>query len=219
MICSYPWIGALTQRFGIRKVSAGGAFLAFAATLPFIYLASHGLVLTVLAGALFLRGMGLSAVGIPSISAAYASVRKQRPANGDNLAQHCAASRRTDFDYALRDLPGMEVGDGTVQRQPLQRIYRCLSSSLRTTCSPVCRRVETSAFHRQGDESTHCRGIVRHSGTHVRVIVRFRLDDEANTLQTNAFQQASDRGISFQMFSAPRTENIQYRDQRPSVRR
>src|ERR1700757_3509005 len=77
MICSYPWIGALTQRFGIRKVSAGGAFLAFAATLPFIWLASHGLVLTVLACGLFVRGMGLSTVGIPSISAAYASVKKQ----------------------------------------------------------------------------------------------------------------------------------------------
>jgi len=77
MICSYPWIGALTQQFGIRKVSAGGAFLAFAATLPFLWLASHGLVLAVLACALFVRGVGLSAVGIPSISAAYASVRKQ----------------------------------------------------------------------------------------------------------------------------------------------
>jgi EmrB/QacA subfamily drug resistance transporter len=77
MICSYPWMGALTQRFGIRKVSAGGALLAFAGTVPFLYLASHGLVLAVLAGALFLRGVGLSAVGIPSISAAYASVRKQ----------------------------------------------------------------------------------------------------------------------------------------------
>src|ERR1700735_1803063 len=77
MICSYPWMGALTQRFGIRKLSAGGAFLAFAGTLPFLYLASHGLVLSVLACALFLRGVGLSAVGIPSISAAYAAVRKQ----------------------------------------------------------------------------------------------------------------------------------------------
>jgi EmrB/QacA subfamily drug resistance transporter len=77
MICSYPWMGALTQRFGIRKVSAGGAFLAFAATLPFLYLASRGLVPTVLACTLFLRGVGLSAVGIPSISAAYASVKKQ----------------------------------------------------------------------------------------------------------------------------------------------
>jgi MFS family permease len=70
-------MGALTGRFGIRKVSAGGALLAFSATLPFLYLTSHGLVFAVLAGALFLRGVGLSAVGIPSISAAYASVRKQ----------------------------------------------------------------------------------------------------------------------------------------------
>ena len=70
MICSYPWMGALTQRFGIRKVSAGGALLAFAGTLPFLYLASHGLVFVVLGCALFVRGMGLSAVGIPSISAA-----------------------------------------------------------------------------------------------------------------------------------------------------
>jgi EmrB/QacA subfamily drug resistance transporter len=77
MICSYPWMGALTQRFGIRTISAGGALLAFAATLPFLYLASHGLVLAVLACALFLRGVGLSAVGIPSISAAYASIRKR----------------------------------------------------------------------------------------------------------------------------------------------
>jgi EmrB/QacA subfamily drug resistance transporter len=44
MICTYPWMGALTNRFGIRKVSAGGALLAFTATLPFIYLASQGLV-------------------------------------------------------------------------------------------------------------------------------------------------------------------------------
>ena len=55
MICSYPWIGALTQRFGIRKVSAGGAFLALAGTLPFIWLAGHGLSVAVLACALFLR--------------------------------------------------------------------------------------------------------------------------------------------------------------------
>src|ERR1700723_887972 len=76
MICSYPWMGALTQRFGIRKVSAGGAFLALSGTLPFIWLASHGLSVAILACTLFVRGAGLSAVGIPSISAAYASVKK-----------------------------------------------------------------------------------------------------------------------------------------------
>src|SRR6204780_2149585 len=77
MICSYPWMGALTQRFGIRKLSAGGAFLALAGTLPLVWLASHGLIVAVLACALFVRGVGLSAVGIPSISAAYASVKRR----------------------------------------------------------------------------------------------------------------------------------------------
>src|SRR6202161_2734660 len=77
MICSYPWMGALTQRFGIRKLSAGGAFLALAGTLPLVWLAGHGLSVAVLACALFLRGVGLSAVGVPSISAAYASVKRR----------------------------------------------------------------------------------------------------------------------------------------------
>jgi EmrB/QacA subfamily drug resistance transporter len=77
MICAYPWMGALTQRFGIRKVSAGGAFLALSGTLPFVWLASHGLSIAVLSCTLFLRGVGLSGVGIPSVSAAYASVKKR----------------------------------------------------------------------------------------------------------------------------------------------
>jgi EmrB/QacA subfamily drug resistance transporter len=77
MVCAYPCMGFLTQRFGIRKVSAGGALLALAGTLPFIYLGGHGLILAVLAPALFFRGMGLGAIGIPSLTAAYASVKKQ----------------------------------------------------------------------------------------------------------------------------------------------
>jgi MFS family permease len=77
MICSYPLLGAVTQRFGIRNVSAGGALLALAGTLPFLYLTTHGVIFTVFASALFLRGVGLSAIGVPSISAAYASVEKR----------------------------------------------------------------------------------------------------------------------------------------------
>lgn len=77
MLCGYPLMGTLTMRFGIRKVSAGGAFLSFAGTLPFLFLADHGLQPVVLASALFIRGVGLSATGVPSISAAYASVRRQ----------------------------------------------------------------------------------------------------------------------------------------------
>src|ERR1700733_892477 len=71
MICTYPMVGVLTQRFGIRRVSASGAFLALAGTLPFIFLASYGMSLPVLVCTLFIRGMGLSAVGIPSITSAY----------------------------------------------------------------------------------------------------------------------------------------------------
>ena len=177
MICSYPWMGALTQRFGIRKVSAGGAFLAFAATLPFIWLASHGLVLTVLAVCSLCAWDGPQR-GRHSLHLGRLRLCQETgPAHGDNLAQHCAASRRPDSDYPLRDLSGMEVGDGTVQRRPLRRIYRGLCSSLRTTRSPVCRRVETSVFHRQSDGTTRCRGTVCPSGTYVRVIVRFHRDD------------------------------------------
>jgi MFS family permease len=77
MICTYPKIGVLTQRFGIRRVAGSGAFLALAGTLPFIFLASHGMSLPLLVCTLFVRGMGLSAVGIPSITSAYASVEKE----------------------------------------------------------------------------------------------------------------------------------------------
>lgn len=76
MLCTYPLMGMLTGRFGIRNVAAGGSLLALAGTLPFLYLADHPLHLTVLAAALFVRGVGQSAVGIPSLSAAYASVSR-----------------------------------------------------------------------------------------------------------------------------------------------
>ncbi|WP_218883777.1 DHA2 family efflux MFS transporter permease subunit [Burkholderia guangdongensis] len=77
MLVAYPSMGTLTKRFGIRRVSAAGAWLALAATLPFLYLASRGLDLLVLAPALFFRGMGQSAVGVPAIAAAYASVDRR----------------------------------------------------------------------------------------------------------------------------------------------
>jgi len=77
MMLSYPFVGSLVERFGNRNVSAGGALTALAGTLPFIYLASRGLAGTLVACALFVRGIGLSCIGIPSISAAYSSVRHQ----------------------------------------------------------------------------------------------------------------------------------------------
>jgi MFS family permease len=90
MMCTYPFIGALTKRFGIRKVSAGGALLTTCATASFLYFATHPLNVGALAVALFFRGVGQSAIGIPSISAAYTSVDRQRLAMATttlNLAQ------------------------------------------------------------------------------------------------------------------------------------
>jgi EmrB/QacA subfamily drug resistance transporter len=77
MMCTYPFIGRLTKRFGIRKLAACGALLALAGTLPLVFLAQHGLVVTVLIASLFIRGVGVSAIGIPSITSGYASTTRQ----------------------------------------------------------------------------------------------------------------------------------------------
>lgn len=77
MMCTYPFMGLLTKRFGIRKLAACGALLALAGTLPLVFLAQHGLVVAVLAASLFIRGVGVSAIGIPSITSGYASVARQ----------------------------------------------------------------------------------------------------------------------------------------------
>jgi EmrB/QacA subfamily drug resistance transporter len=77
MMSTYPLVGSLVERFGNRDVSVAGALTALAGIVPFIYLASHDLASLLVAGALFVRGMGLSCIGIPSISAAYASVKRQ----------------------------------------------------------------------------------------------------------------------------------------------
>jgi EmrB/QacA subfamily drug resistance transporter len=77
MMFAYPFLGYLTKRFGIRKLAAGGALLALAGTLPLVFLAERGLVVGVLAAGLFVRGVGVSAIGIPSLTTGYASVARQ----------------------------------------------------------------------------------------------------------------------------------------------
>jgi MFS family permease len=76
MMCTFPFMGHLTKRFGIRKPAACGALLALAGTLPLVFLAQHGLVVAVLAASLFIRGVGVSAIGIPAITSGYASVAR-----------------------------------------------------------------------------------------------------------------------------------------------
>ena len=76
MMCTYPFLGRLTKRFGIRKLAACGGALALVGTLPLMALAAHGLVVPALIVSLFIRGVGVSAIGIPSISSGYAAVAR-----------------------------------------------------------------------------------------------------------------------------------------------
>jgi EmrB/QacA subfamily drug resistance transporter len=76
MMWTYRWLAKLTQHFGIRGTSAGGALIAFLGTLPLLYLSSEHFNFYILAISQFVRGVGMGAAGIPPISAAYGSVRK-----------------------------------------------------------------------------------------------------------------------------------------------
>lgn len=76
MMVAFPSMGFMTNRFGMRTVAAGGAALALGATLALVWLARYGLDIAVLVPALFVRGMGQGAVGLPAISAAYASIER-----------------------------------------------------------------------------------------------------------------------------------------------
>lgn len=77
MMCSYPLVGGFASRFGIRRVSAGGALLAALATVPFVYMGRYGLSTYPLLVTLFVRGIGQGTIGIPSLSAAYSAVPKR----------------------------------------------------------------------------------------------------------------------------------------------
>ncbi len=78
MMCVYPFMGALTERFGFRRVSTTGVTVALAGTLPFLWMVHAGYSSAVTVVSMFVRGAGQGAVGIPSLSAAYASVPKPR---------------------------------------------------------------------------------------------------------------------------------------------
>jgi EmrB/QacA subfamily drug resistance transporter len=78
MMCSFPLMGSLTERFGCRRVAAGGAFLAFLSTLSFLWMTAHQFSSTCAAMSLFMAGAGQGTISIPSISAAYSSIPEAR---------------------------------------------------------------------------------------------------------------------------------------------
>lgn len=74
MLCSYPSMGALTERFGSRRVSTSGALIALIGTLPFAFLPHSALAPWAICMAFFVRGVGMGSISIPSIAAAYSSI-------------------------------------------------------------------------------------------------------------------------------------------------
>jgi MFS family permease len=76
LMCAYPFIGKLNTRFGARRLATTGSLLALVGMSPLIFLPSHGLNLPLLAIALFVRGLGMSAVGLPALSAGYAATAR-----------------------------------------------------------------------------------------------------------------------------------------------
>jgi EmrB/QacA subfamily drug resistance transporter len=78
MMCSFPAIGFLSDKFGCRAVAAGGALLALLGTLAFVWMAWQGFSAGWAVVGLFAAGVGQGTISIPAISAAYASIPKAR---------------------------------------------------------------------------------------------------------------------------------------------
>jgi EmrB/QacA subfamily drug resistance transporter len=76
IFCGLPIMGRLSERFGARAISGGGALLALAGTLPFLF-ATAETPYALLAVAMFVRGFGGGSITIPSAAAAYASVPRE----------------------------------------------------------------------------------------------------------------------------------------------
>jgi EmrB/QacA subfamily drug resistance transporter len=78
MMCSFPMVGYLTGRFGCRAVSVGGALVALLAMLPYLWMITFHLEPVLATVCLFFAGAGQGTISIPSVSAAYASVAKEK---------------------------------------------------------------------------------------------------------------------------------------------
>jgi EmrB/QacA subfamily drug resistance transporter len=78
MMCVFPLMGLLTERFGCRAVSSCGALVTLLGTLPLVWMSLDRFSPALTVASLFVRGAGLGAIGIPSLSAAYASIARER---------------------------------------------------------------------------------------------------------------------------------------------
>jgi EmrB/QacA subfamily drug resistance transporter len=78
MMFVYPLMGTVTDRFGCRAVVAAGVLLTAVGTLVFVWMTQRGLTTAGVEVGLLLRSAGQGAIGIPTVSAAYASVPKEK---------------------------------------------------------------------------------------------------------------------------------------------
>jgi EmrB/QacA subfamily drug resistance transporter len=78
MVFVYPFMGAITDRFGCRRVVASGVLLVLLGTFCFLWMTQTGMTTAGVMLGLFLRGVGQGAIGIPTVSAAYASMPKEK---------------------------------------------------------------------------------------------------------------------------------------------
>ena len=109
MLCSFPLMGLLTGRifWHPRGCCRPEHYLALMGTVPLVYMSEYGMISALLAAALFIRGAGLGAIGIPSVTAACASVKGEICRWRRLLSTSFNGSGGLDSDHPLRDLSRM----------------------------------------------------------------------------------------------------------------
>ena len=100
MMCTYPLMGFFTEKFGCRKVAMSGILLSFVGTVPFFWMIKYDYSAALMMFSMFIRGVGQGATGLPAVSAAYASLPREKLPNGTtatNIAQRLGGPVATTF--------------------------------------------------------------------------------------------------------------------------
>ncbi|TKI03784.1 DHA2 family efflux MFS transporter permease subunit [Martelella alba] len=139
MMCSFPLLGGLTDRYGCRLVSAGGALLALLSTLAFLWMIEHRFSSGWAAVSLFLAGAGQGTISIPSITAAYSMIPMARLAVANtalNIAQRVGGPVATTL-LALAIRLTMH-GAADIGPSPFLPIFTLLLGLHALTCLAAC---------------------------------------------------------------------------------
>lgn len=76
MLCAFPAMGWMTERFGCRAVASTGALLTVLGTSAMLWMSRGAFSSALMTACLLLRGAGQGATGVPAVSAGYAAVPK-----------------------------------------------------------------------------------------------------------------------------------------------